>query len=72
MYVWSAEVRPPLEGAEPGAIRIDAEGAPVVSTATGALELLEVCWQGGSRRSGIEWVAEEGIESGSRFEGAAS
>ena len=72
LYVWSAEVRPALEGASPGCILIDGEGAPVVATGAGALELLELTWEGGSRRAGTAWVREEGIESGVRFGNAPS
>lgn len=68
LLVWAADTRPALEGAEPGTLLIDREGSPLVATGEGALELLDVTWDGESRRTGREWAEGAAIGAGSRFD----
>jgi len=68
LLVWAADTRPPLAGRAPGAVVIDREGSPLVATGEGALELLDVTWEGESRRSGREWAQGAAIGAASRFD----
>lgn len=68
LLVWAADTRPPLAGARAGSVVIDQEGSPLVATGEGALELLDVTWEGESRRSGREWAHGAAIGADSRFD----
>jgi methionyl-tRNA formyltransferase len=68
LFVWRAETRAP-DGDHPvGAIRLSAEGAPLVATGGGAIELLEVGREDGPSEPGASWARREGIAAGERFE----
>ncbi len=68
LFVWAADTRPAWADAAPGSLLIDREGSPLVATTEGALDLLEVTWDGESRRSGREWAQGAAIDAGSRFD----
>jgi len=68
LLVWEADTRPPWGGAAPGAVLVDREGSPLVATGEGALELLDVTWEGESRRSGRDWVRGAASDADIMFE----
>lgn len=69
LFVWWADTRPAWGGdAAPGSLLVDREGSPLVATGQGALEILDVTWEGESRRSGREWASGAAISVDSRFE----
>jgi UDP-4-amino-4-deoxy-L-arabinose formyltransferase/UDP-glucuronic acid dehydrogenase (UDP-4-keto-hexauronic acid decarboxylating) len=68
VYVWWVETRPQARAAAPGTLSVDAAGRVLVATGDGALELCDVSWQGGERRSGAAWASAAGITGGMRFD----
>lgn len=68
LFVWAADTRPGWDGAAPGEVLLDKEGAPLVATGTEALELLDVTWEGEARRSGTEWASAAELRTGDRLE----
>ncbi len=54
VFVWWAEVR--SGSASPGALVVGDDGAPLVGTGEGLLELVEVSGEGGASVSGREWL----------------
>lgn len=69
LLVWWADTRPAWGDAAPGSLLIDREGSPLVATGEGALELLDVTWEGESRRNGREWASGAAIGADTRFDG---
>lgn len=70
LLVWAADTRPAFGEAAPGTLLVDREGSPLVATGDGALELLDVTWEGETRRSGREWAAGASMQDGARFTGS--
>ncbi len=70
LFVWWAETRPLPEAARdalPGAILRDGDGAVLVATGDGALELCDVSWEGGERTDGRSWARAAGLTGADRF-----
>lgn len=68
LLVWAADTRPAWGDAAPGEILVDREGSPLVATGEGALEILDVTWEGESRRSGRDWARGAAIFAEARFD----
>lgn len=68
LYVWAADTRPAWGDVAVGTLFVDREGAPLVATGDGALELTDVTWDGESRRTGREWARGAAIGADSRFD----
>ena len=68
LLVWAAETRPAWRDAAPGRLLVDREGSPLVATGEGALELLDVTWEGESRRTGRAWAQGAAIGAAARFD----
>jgi methionyl-tRNA formyltransferase len=67
LLVWAAEpVAPPVASA-PGTVLGEPADRLVVATGDGALELLDVSFEGGERTSGAAWARAAGIRAGCRF-----
>jgi methionyl-tRNA formyltransferase len=66
LTVWGAETR--AGGAQPGEIRMADDGAPLVGTGDGLLELTDLTWGAGSRTSGREWARAAAVHAGERFD----
>lgn len=66
LLVWWAETVPAGPHAAPGEIELSPEGAPVVATGEGGLELVSVGFRG-RRTDGAAWAREAGVATGTRL-----
>ena len=71
LFVWAAEVRGVTTAAAPGTVLASPEGGVLVATGEGALELVDVSWDGGARASGAAWARSAAIAAGERFDATA-
>jgi len=67
LFVWAAETRRVTTAVAPGTVLGDADGALLVATGDGALEILDVSWDGGARASGVAWSRDAALAAGERF-----
>jgi methionyl-tRNA formyltransferase len=68
LFVWAAETRRVTIAVEPGTFFAGPGGGLLVATGDGAVELVDVSWEGGSRESGAAWVASAAVRVGERFD----
>ena len=73
VLVWWAETRPagsaPSRGFAPGTVVADdrGDGALLVATGDGLLEIRDVAWDGGETTRGAAWARAAGLAPGARF-----
>jgi len=68
LLVWNSETRRVTPGGPPGTVLADPDGRVLVATGDGALELVDVGWEGGVRESGATWAKAAGVVAGERFD----
>jgi methionyl-tRNA formyltransferase len=68
LWVWAAETRGARSSIAPGELFLDADGAPLVGTSAGEIELVDVTWEGAGRSSGRAWARDAGIHAGERLD----
>lgn len=67
VLVWWAETRSAAPGAAAGTVLADGEGALLVATGDGVLDIRDAAWEGGERMTGAAWARAAGLEPGARF-----
>ena len=72
VLVWAAETRRVTADAAPGTVLADPDGALLVATGEGVLELLDVSWEDGAHEAGAVWARGAAASPGVRFAPSAT